>query len=52
MAAELRLERVTTVKATTGRAPVQGRSGLRIRARWSGGEVVGGGDAGAPFYMV
>jgi formylmethanofuran dehydrogenase subunit C len=37
---------------TVGRAPVRGRSGLRIGARRSGGEVVGGGDAEAPFYRV
>jgi hypothetical protein len=31
---------------------VRGHSGLGIGARRSGGEVVGGGDAGAPFYRV
>jgi hypothetical protein len=35
-----------------GRALVQGRSGLRIGERRSGGEAVGGGDAGSPFYSV
>jgi hypothetical protein len=40
------------VKAAVGRAPVRGRSGLRIGAKRSGGEAVGGGDAGAPFYRV
>jgi hypothetical protein len=40
------------VKATAGRAPVRGRSGLRIGARRSEGEAVGGGDVRAPFYRV
>jgi hypothetical protein len=40
------------VKAEAGRTPVQGRSGLGIGARRSEGEVVGGGDTGAPFYWV
>jgi hypothetical protein len=40
------------VKAAAGRAPVRGRSGLRIGERRSGGEAVGGGDIGAPFYRV
>jgi hypothetical protein len=31
---------------------VRGRSELRIGVRRSGGEAIGGGDAGAPFYMV
>jgi hypothetical protein len=31
---------------------VQGRSGLRIGARRSGGEAVRGGDAWVPFYRV
>jgi hypothetical protein len=42
----------TAVMAATGRALVRGRSGLRIGPRRSGGEAVGGGDAGAPFYRV
>jgi hypothetical protein len=37
------------VKAAAGRALVWGRSGLEIGARRSGGEVVGGGDSGAPL---
>jgi hypothetical protein len=40
------------VKAAAGRALVRGRSGLGIGARRSGGEAVGGGDAGVPFYRV
>jgi hypothetical protein len=32
------------VKAAVGRAPVRGRSGLRIGARRSGGGAVGGGE--------
>jgi hypothetical protein len=40
------------VKAAAGRAPVRGRSGLGIGARRSGGEAVGGEDAGTPFYRV
>jgi hypothetical protein len=43
---------VTAVKAAAGRALVRGRSGLRIGANRSGGEAVGGGVAGAPFYGV
>jgi hypothetical protein len=31
---------------------VRGHSGLGIGARWSGGGVVGGGDAEVPFYRV
>jgi hypothetical protein len=42
----------TAVKAAAGRTPVRGCSGLRIGARRSGGEVVRGGDAWAPFYRV
>jgi hypothetical protein len=37
------------VKAAVGRAPVRGRSALGIGAKRSGGEAVGGGDAGPPF---
>jgi hypothetical protein len=40
------------VKAAAGIALVRGCSGLRIGARWSGGDAVGGGDDGAPFYRV
>jgi hypothetical protein len=44
--------RATAVKAAAGRAPVRGRSRLRIGARRSAGGAVGGGDAGVPFYRV
>jgi hypothetical protein len=44
--------RATAVKPTVGRAPVRSRLGLRIGARRSGGEAVGGGDAEVPFYSV
>jgi hypothetical protein len=44
--------RATVVKAAAGRAPVRGRLRFRIMARRSGGGVVEGGDAGAPFYRV
>jgi hypothetical protein len=39
--------RAMAVKVAAGRTPVQGCSGLRIRARRSGGEVVGGGERAA-----
>jgi hypothetical protein len=44
--------RVTVVKAAVGRASVRGRLRLGIGARRSGGEAVGGGDVGVPFYRV
>jgi hypothetical protein len=40
------------VKVAVGRAPMRGRSGLEIGARRSGGGVVGGGYARAPYYRV
>jgi hypothetical protein len=42
----------TAVKAEAGRASVRGHSGLRIGARRSEGEAVGGGDDRSPFYRV
>jgi hypothetical protein len=47
-----RVGRAMMVKVAVGRALVRGGSGLIIWARRSGGEAMGGGDAGAPFYRV
>jgi hypothetical protein len=47
-----RKSQAVMVKAVAGRTLMRVRSGLRIGARRSGGEVVRGGDAGVTFYRV